>query len=140
MGERPNKLYPFTMSQTCIDCHEKYPEYDDLNWVPNPAWTTDECCYKTICRCGCGKIVSPVDLCGRCRSCQMEYKPPVEIRECALCKKEFPSTYGIKECNFCKKWMLHECNRCMENYLCATRVELNRCFGCKCPCTNAVAP
>ena len=61
----------------CLDCNCNYSHYDDLNWVPNRKWTCDD--DEERCRCGCDKMVTPENPCGRCKSCQFNYVKPVEL-------------------------------------------------------------
>ena len=127
------------MSQMiCLDCNCNYSYYDDLNWVPNRKWTCDQPEEEERCRCGCDKMVTPENPCGRCKSCQFKYVKTVELTPCTCCKYDFVSINGTTECESCIEWVLHFCTVCKKNYDCKCMNEFGKCDGCQrfcaCPC------
>lgn len=121
----------------CLDCNCNYSYYDDLNWTPTSKWTCDE--EETRCRCGCDKMVTIENPCGRCKSCQFKYVKTVELKNCTCCKYDFCSINGASECKSCEEWVLHFCTVCNKNYECKCLNEFGKCDGClrfcSCPCT-----
>lgn len=123
----------------CIDCQRSRAPYDDLNWVPNRKWTCNEQDEETRCRCGCDKMVTVDDPCGRCKSCQFAYVKTVELQKCLCCHYDFVSVNGAMDCDSCIEWALHFCTVCKKNYDCTCMNEFGKCDGCQrfcaCPCT-----